>query len=304
MSAIQIFTWFLLYTLQLWNLSLVVLLPGLLSALLRSKEGWKQNLANALFPQLIRFQLVLFSIVMMIYFGGEYFPVFGQFHDAYLAIYNLNHTFGFMAILWQCAALGMVLDCRRKLRTKPENVPNFLFTNVLLNGWFLVFFAMVSSTLFTGNPLRLSYFDVVARLIHILFSATALVGATVAFAAREIAKKDTEHGEKVAKLGLKWMLIGGSVQVFAGFVMLMAIGMKAFPVPVGHILLTFGILCAIGVVVMSAMSFGKTGSLLKIARATAMTVMLTFFLMVGLRIADLTKRYAAEPQPEEQSIQP
>ncbi len=306
MSAIQIFIWFLLYSLQLWNLSLVVVLPAMMASLLRSEDDWKRALAKELFSPLMRFQFILFVLAVLIYFGGDVLPVFGQFRDGYMAIEQIQSGFVLLSIICLAIATGGVFFCRRNASTKPQQVPNYLYGIVVLNVVFLVLFVATSSTLFTaseGQPVHFSAFDIVTRMIHVLFSAIALLGATVAFAAREIAKKNAEHAEKIAKLGLKWMLIGGSVQVFAGVALLMSIGMGAFPVPIGHILLSFGILCAIGVVIMSAMAFGKTGSLLKIARATAMTVVLTFFLMVGMRVADLVKRYSSPIQSPDQTAQ-
>ncbi len=298
MTGLSLFAWIMLYLLQLWTLSVAVALPATIGYLLSKERGtWQRLLAQLLVPEAARFQILFAVLYLLIVKASGIFTLLAGFHDGYVAVALTYPSFGTIAVIGLIVAtlvtiVQLIISQQKKANSK-----------LVLAGWWLIslgnllifaFFAATSSTLFTatlGQTLEFRLLDFTIRFSHLLFSAVTLVGATIAFAAHKLASSNQSAAASAARWSLKWILIGSSIQVLMGFALFTIVGLKEYPVPLGHILLTLGILSAIGVAVMSGSGLSKSDNTVKLARTTGLIVLLTFFLMVGLRIAHLSKKF-------------
>ncbi|MDK9700458.1 MAG: hypothetical protein OEM52_09975 [bacterium] len=299
MEGIRLYIWIVFYILQLWLVSVAVFLPAVIAWLSRGRRPEHLAIANELLPRLLRLQaiaLILFGTAISSTYSR--LPT-GQWGFGLLAIENANPAFFYLGVA------GLFAGLLGAIWLKRSQAKNAISTNA---GWiatagnflYLLLLVATSSTLFPpadSKGIELNSLDFLFRLSHVLFSAIVLTGAELAFATRALGRRMDSSSEVAARLGQWWMVIGSSVQIFTGFALLLLAGMKGYPVPAGHILLTFGILLAIGVVIMSAMSLSKSGSIERIARATAMTALMTLFLMGALRVIHLKTKYKMAMAP-------
>lgn len=282
--------WFLFYSIMVWTLSIIVWSPIFL-LLIPSKHQWRGKLVNQTLSLQLKMQILLSVLLLLVFFFGKFFHYhspFGHFSHLQIRLWENYPLLGLTPAFVVLSTIYFFFYERSKYwnsGTVRRNPLVVLFALLIL---FLFGFSVLSDWIFSvpfgSASYEIRFGSSLSRFFHILFSSSALVAAMAI-----LAMSHSETFDAIARYALKWILVGSIIQLFSGTALTVFIGMKNLPVPLGHILLTLAILLTIGIIAMSAVALQKEQELKKISQGTAYTVILTFFVMIALRIVHLLK---------------
>ncbi|MCX7836038.1 MAG: hypothetical protein N2450_08240 [bacterium] len=286
----QWYLWFMLYTILVWCISIISVIP-LISILVPSRYRWKGEVAQRLLALQLKMQLLLSAFIAAIYFLGNHFGIaspLGYMQHLSIRLFENYPLLGISPLFVILSTIYFFVYEQPYHWKKGLIRRNPLVVHIALMWFVILAFSVVSGWLF-HVPFGTAMYEVqwgstLSRFFHLLFSALVIV-ASIAV----LSSIPSQEDESMLKYFLKWILLGSGIQLISGTAMIVVMGMKNLPIPVGHIILTLSILLAIGVISMSAVALQKEGSILRLAKGTAYTALLTFFTMLVVRILHLTK---------------